>query len=418
MNKRSYWHIFFGPYLAAAFFPLLVFANEAFAIGLWGWFALLCALCAAQLFLGIRFGARRLLPGLALTVLSVAGVLAAAARPGLGHGILCASLAMGQLYALWLAARTWEQISAPQYMVPALVLNLLVAFGMALSYYHDQVLLGYVAVPYLVAALFLSNRRTIKSSASMQSGLALRIVHQNFLMMIVLVAILLLLINFSAISNLVAELVRQGILLILKLIALFGGGGEESQGGGSGGAGTPDLGVLGAAEPSAFWEILSVIMQYVAMAAVVIGAGFGLYFGVRKLSRFLAASLRRFVGAYQDAFTDESQSLKTARQMRDEIVNSAGERLKKLFTRPPSWEKLSAVEKVRYAYQKTRQRARAVGIDPDPLTPRELLENKRLLLDGERALFENTYYETRYRERMPSQSELDNARAVAQTRQK
>ncbi len=41
MNKRSYWHIFFGPYLAAAFFPLLVFANEAFAIGLWGWFALL-----------------------------------------------------------------------------------------------------------------------------------------------------------------------------------------------------------------------------------------------------------------------------------------------------------------------------------------------------------------------------------------
>jgi hypothetical protein len=159
-------------------------------------------------------------------------------------------------------------------------------------------------------------------------------------------------------------------------------------------------------------------MQYVAMAAVVIGAGFGLYFGVRKLSRFLAASLRRFVGAYQDAFTDESQSLKTARQMRDEIVNSAGERLKKLFTRPPSWEKLSAVEKVRYAYQKTRQRARAVGIDPDPLTPRELLENKRLFLDGERALFENTYYETRYRERMPSQSELDNARAVAQTRQK
>ena len=60
MNKRSYWHIFFGPYLAAAFFPLLVFANEAFAVGLWGWFALLCALCAAQLFLGIRFGARRL----------------------------------------------------------------------------------------------------------------------------------------------------------------------------------------------------------------------------------------------------------------------------------------------------------------------------------------------------------------------
>jgi hypothetical protein len=151
------------------------------------------ALCAAQLFLGIRFGARRLLPGLALTVLSVAGVSCRSGPPGTGAWHFVRIAGNGTALRPWLAARNLGADFRALYIGSGAGAQPAGRFGMALSYYHDQVLLGYVAVPYLVAALFLSNRRTIKSSASMQSGLALRIVHQNFLMMIVLVAILLLL---------------------------------------------------------------------------------------------------------------------------------------------------------------------------------------------------------------------------------
>lgn len=416
MTKRSFFKLLFGPYLAAASFPLLVFANEQFGVGLWPWFVLCCLSCTVQILFGILFGAKRLLPGMIATGLfTFAFAALQSGRLGLGHAIVIACLIANPLYALFLSTHTWEDIASPKYMTPVLILNLLIAFGMAFSMMHDQVLLGWVAMPYLIAALFLSNRRTIKSSASMQSGLNLRIIHQNLLIMIAFIAVLLLAINFHTLASWVEQLLIWAVVLILKLMALFGGG-EDGAGGMGAGGGTPDLSGLGEAKSAPFWDILSVIVQYLVLIALIAGAIVGLYFGIKRLSRFLSGTLRKFVGAYQDGFIDESQTLKTAQQMREEIVNTVSDRIKKLLTPAPNWEKLSPAERIRYAYRKTRQRARAVGIDPDPLTPHELLASKRLTLDGERKLFEETYYQTRYHGALPDEAQQANAKSVAQTR--
>lgn len=168
------------------------------------------------------------------------------------------------------------------------------------------------------------------------------------------------------------EAIKEGALrLIAWIISLLNAGLIQSPNAGGAGGEAGGMPPLEEGKTSLFWKILEYVAYALAAALIL----YLLYRAIRALPalyRRLSALLRKLLARYRSAvnadYTDETEPLPEA-DARKANADSAFDRFRRRFARPPSWQTLTNRQRVREAYRRLSQRAQ-----PQPsLTAREAL---------------------------------------------
>lgn len=315
--------------------------------------------------------------------------------------------------SLYSAGHSWEDVYSAKRMILPLVLYLGVFLVLSLLGKGEQAApLGVGAFICAASALFILNRRMLSGSASMKSGLAKRIIFQNMWIVGVVVIVMFLILNIETLREAVGTFVLLLIQVIAKIILLFSGSSDSTGAGGGGESSNPDMSQFGEANTATFWLVLEQIFTVVAAIIIIVGGAFLLYKLAKKFWYFLVDRVDFLKEAYQDGYSDEAESLLSGKQIRDEFFNSFKAGLKRMLTPPPNWDKLTPVERLRYAYAKLVLRGKAVGLDARNMTPHEFLTNKRVITQADKALFEDAYNRARYSNHAITEADQANARVI------
>ncbi len=409
--KSRFWRVLFAPYEALSFFPFYLLISELFKTGLPLYCAYALLLAVSAYVAGLSSRSSKLLLGFPVFAALTAGFwLVAGASLGTALAVILGLVMF--LYCLFICTKPNDQVYRGAHLVLPAASYLLIYMLMFASYIENYHLLGYGGMIFICITLPLYNFYATASSVSVRRGASRRMRALNAGYTLVVVALILALANIAVLRSYFVLLFQSIALFIFWLLDILSGGqGDSAIGGDGGGSGIPPELIEGA-KSSRLWDILGLIMQWLVVAALIVGIVLGLYFGGRWLYRFIKKKLGIFLDAYSDGYADETQTLKTIKEAGDEFMNTFVERVKKLLARPINWEKLSMKEKIRYVYQVLLQRAEAVGVDASCMTPSELMDVSKLQLHGDRELFRQSYDEARYSTHEISPEQVNNAKTI------
>lgn len=401
-----------APYDALLFFPLYVFFCNAFGQSL----PLACALALAASLgarvCGLLLGRRRLVGGAPLcAAVMAAGWLLLGGR-AVGLVFFCLTSAALFLYALRISVLPLDEAYTPLRLLPAAGFYLVVPVMMYLAHVDGAALLGYGGAVYIAASLAVYSMRSIAINASMRMGPPKAVVRRNALLLAVMLTAFIALVCFSALRE------GAGALLFSTLSSLLNKSPSlqpdelpinfDSHGGGGG----MDMSAYGTALESPFWQVLQeVLFRYIAPVLLPAIAVAVIFIVVRKIVRALRSGAAWMASSYSDGYVERSESLLGV-DTADREASPALERLRRMLTPPPRWDRLSPRARVRLAYRSLVRRAGDVGVDASTLTPAELLANKRVSVPGDPARFLDAYCLVRYADREPTEAQQDVARAV------
>ncbi|MGI5900487.1 MAG: hypothetical protein ACOX8S_11315 [Christensenellales bacterium] len=409
--KSRFLRVLLAPYEALSFFPFYLLISRLMGTNL----ALDCTyallLAVSAYFAGLFSSLPKLILGIPAYLAVTAGFFIVAGA-NLGSTLTAAAGLVMFLYCLLICTRPADQVYRGGHLALPAASYLLIYMLMFTSEMSGHHLLGYGGMVFICISLPLYNYYATASNVSVRKGASRRMRALNAGYTLVVVALTVVLANIAALRSAFVRLFQNIVFFILWLFEKFAGGeADSSSGGGGGGTGIPPE-LMEDATSSRFWDILGIIVQWLVVIALIVGAILGLYFGGRWLYRFIKKKLSVFIEAYNDGYADETQTLKTIKEAGDEFMNTFKDRVKKLLIRPKNWEKLSVKERIRYVYQVLLQRAAAIGVDASCMTPGELMNNPRLQISGDKDLFRQSYDEARYSTHEISPGQVDNAKTI------
>ncbi len=305
------------------------------------------------------------------------------------------------------------QVMETNVMIAGLVLY---AFGYAFSFFAESLSvlctpLGWLCLLLLVMTLLLVNHQNIIEASG---GQARRMLGGNQLLTIGFVGVLVIL---SCIGS-IRDALNAGLRALLGLLlrpSEDGGGGPLPTGGMNM---DMDLSQFGEATPAPRWlQILGNVVLYTITTVVLLGLIVLLVYGLSKWLRDIFSSLRKWLQSFQvdneaEDFQEESEQLLSAKSMAEEFRKDVRRRIKKLFTRPVSWDRLNPQQKVRRLYQNLLREQAPTVRGALSMAPEDFLR----AADKEKAGFAPLYNAVRYADYEVSPAQAEQARRDLKSR--
>lgn len=398
--------------LLQAFYFALSFAAPAlmggFFTGAPAWAQLLCLfLCGGGCFAASAYlGRKRLRLGLPLLA---AGLAACLLLNGLAWATLLPAGALFFLCVLALRHRYAPQARPIESRITVIGL-LLYAFGYAISFFTDLSplcpTLGWLCLGYLALTLLAVNRLSVLEASG---GQARRMLGGNQLLTLGFLLVLLVLVCFPQLRQAVSTALGAALVWLLSL---FSGAGQGSLPSGVQDVGEGDLSQLGEATPLPEWlRVAGDILLYAVTIAVCLALACALLYALYKALKALYAKLLEwFQGFAQDSagqdYVEENEQLLSGKSMADQLRKDMQKRLRKLFVRPPAWDRLNPEQKVRRLYARLLGELSPYVKHAAALSPEGLVSAAKKEQSGFAAL----YNAVRYGGTQPDQVQADQAR--------